>query len=87
MSDCRKCADFEWCVKNEDCGLFKAKPETNADQIRNMTDKELARYIFLILADYSCPPRKNMNSCNGVDVPFNVCENCWLEWLKQEVVE
>lgn len=45
MSDCRKCADFEWCAKNEDCGLFKPKPVTKADRIRSMSDEELARFI------------------------------------------
>ena len=54
MSDCRKCADFEWCVKNEDCGLFKPKPQTNADSIRSMTDEELAEFLNInVLAEIS----------------------------------
>lgn len=45
MSDCRKCADFEWCMEYEECGLFKPKIMTNADRIRAMTDEELAKFI------------------------------------------
>ena len=45
MSDCRQCVDFEWCAEHEDCGLFKPKPQTNADRIRAMTDEELAEFI------------------------------------------
>lgn len=45
MSDCRKCAKFEECAVDEDCGLFVDKPMTNADRIRVMTDEELAFYI------------------------------------------
>lgn len=45
MSDCRKCAEFDWCVENEDCGLFKLKPMTNADRIRAMTNEELAVFL------------------------------------------
>lgn len=45
MSDCRLCADFEWCKEHEECGLFKPKMMTNADRIRAMTDEELAEFI------------------------------------------
>ena len=61
------------------------RKKTNADRIRNMTDEELAKYIFLILADYACPPYQNMDSCKKKNATFDVCESCWLEWLKQEV--
>ena len=46
MSDCRKCAKFEECAVDEDCGLFVDKPMTNADRIRAMTDEELAEYLI-----------------------------------------
>ena len=45
MSDCTKCADYEWCAKNEECGMFNPKTMTNADKIRGMTDEELARWL------------------------------------------
>ena len=41
MSDCRKCAKFEECAVDEDCGLFVDKPMTNADRIRTMTDEAM----------------------------------------------
>ena len=45
MSDCRKCARFEECIDEEDCGMFVKKPMTNADRIRAMPDEELAEFI------------------------------------------
>ena len=75
MSDCRKCADFSWCMENEECGLFKPKPQTNADRIRSMTDEELANCITDDLCDRVC---HSPLSCDGN------CEIQVLEWLKQE---
>lgn len=52
------------------------KKQTNADRIRAMTDEELAHAFA-----YQCAGRV----CRGI--PFdgpNECENCWLDWLKQE---
>lgn len=81
MSDCRKCAEFDWCVENEDCGLFKPKPQTNADRIRAMTDEELAK-MLPSKSMWNCPPDiKTRGGCPGQCVP------CWLDWLKQEVKE
>lgn len=48
MSDCRQCADYEWCAKNEECGMFKQKQMTNADRIRAMTDEELAHLLYTV---------------------------------------
>ena len=79
MSDCRKCADFEWCVKNEDCGLFKAKPETNADHIRAMSDEELAYIIDTNWCAILC--NNGVSTCNAD------CFTKILEWLKQEVTQ
>ena len=69
MSDCRKCAEFDWCVENEDCGLFKLKPMTNADRIRAMSDEELADEIL-----------RWFNWLNAVEWD----DNRIIEWLKQE---
>lgn len=78
MSDCRKCADFEWCVEYEECGLFKPKIMTKADEIRAMTDDELAEFIGGDPMHDICP-----NNCHeDLDRP---CKVCALEWLKQEV--
>lgn len=62
----------------EVCGHWSPKkPITNADRIRAMTDEELAEFMSQIP---SCPPPDNR------ECPAE-CEDCWLEWLKQEVRE
>ena len=78
MSDCRKCADFEWCMEYEECGLFKPKIMTKADRIRAMTDEELAKFIISPTPQGICTDR-----CGG-DIDYS-CSECALEWLKQEV--
>lgn len=45
---------------------------TNADKIRTMTDEELAIFMTLF-SDYVPEPNRGMP------------EQCWLNWLKQEV--
>ena len=84
MSDCRKCAEFDWCVENEDCGLFKPKPLTNYDLIISKTPEEIAEWLADILnhcenkkpeelCRMSCPLYK---CCN--DQPYDNIEG----WLK-----
>lgn len=72
MSDCRQCADFNWCAEHEDCGLFKPKPQTNADRIRSMTDEELADEIL-----------RWFNWLNAVEWD----EGRIINWLKEEASE
>lgn len=81
MSDCRQCADFEWCMEYEECGLFKQKPQTNADRIRAMTDEELAEWIEQ-LESPKCPCDDWFYRCEKWN-----CNGCWLNWLKQEAKE
>ena len=71
MSDCRQCADFEWCKEHEECGLFKQKPQTNADRIRAMTDEELALFIHNVEAQ-------------AAETELVSYVNEWFDWLKQE---
>lgn len=52
----------------------KAKPKTNSDRIRTMTDEELA----IFLGDVDCC---NPNHCE----PGMYCGRCWLEWLRSPV--
>ncbi len=59
---------------------------TNADRIRAMTDKDLAKTLC-VMANEGCPPWH--------DADISVCHNhgvchdgeCWLKWLKQEAKE
>ena len=62
-------ADFE-AVKD-------AKPKTNADRIRAMSDEELAG----MLRSTGCPLARSDMACKE----FGSCRNCWLEYLKQPV--
>lgn len=77
MSDCRKCAKFEECAVDEDCGLFVDKPMTNADRIRRMSDEELAEEIV---------------KCRNADIfrrdvlgRWMYATDEWLDWLKSPV--
>lgn len=54
---------------------------TNADRIRNMTDEELAKFIYE-QADCFCAARY------GVCIKDeDTCRAAWLKWLKEEVKE
>ena len=79
MSDCRKCAKFEECAVDEDCGLFVAKPMTNADRIRSMTDDELTS----VLLDERCSfcDANNYSVCNST----KRCREEIEAWLRAEV--
>jgi len=58
----------------------EAKPLTNADRIRAMTDEELAEWFIKIqddVADY-------YDGGHAVAPELPTMKNSWLEWLKQE---
>ena len=75
---------------------------TNAEQIRQMTDKEMAYSLSL----HSCPPgpdllelcfdaSKTMDKLTDaevygddgeVGVDKKICRHCWENWLQQEAV-
>lgn len=66
------------------CEHFKAKVLTNADCIRVMTDEELADYAYKALGNYCCPPgREHATRTCIIDMKED-CDNCWLDWLRQE---
>ena len=63
----------------------KFRTITNADRIRAMTDEELASKF----ADIYCPDGLSANHKNCKHnylrgSPIEICEECWLEWLKEE---
>jgi hypothetical protein len=54
---------------------------TNADKLRAMTDEEMANEF-----SGQCPAvfggyRMSGEDCAG----FESCQECWIDWLKQEV--
>ena len=59
--------------------------KTNADRVRSMTDEELA-----VLCESGCPPRRGCPDLTKEDVDksyHELCQKCWLDWLKEEVKE
>jgi len=81
MSDCRKCARFEECAVDEDCGLFVDKPMTNADRIRTMTDEELAIWLSAIMYCSNCVAEI---PC-AKEITTKFCKDILCDWLKSPV--
>jgi hypothetical protein len=88
---CKKCANLrnDWCKlvvdspdpdMVRDCQYYMGK--TNADNIRQMSDEELAQHLRDV-ANYACPPGKEFTTV--VCGKYPDCKKCWLDWLKQEV--
>lgn len=67
--DCADCMSWNGYCP-ADC-----EPKTNADRIRSMTDEELADWV----ANLHCPHYEDD------DYTCDDCEECWRDWLKQEV--
>lgn len=57
-----------------------SEPQTNGDRIRTMTDEELADWLGVYC---------NGQTAQEVGKPcvsdMGSCEECWLDWLKQEI--
>ena len=59
-----------------------ANPKTNADRIRSMADKELAKWYFDVF--FKRTPYCSIHE----DCPeHDDCELCLLDWLREEVKE
>lgn len=59
--------------------ILTEMPQTNADRIRSMTDKELAEVLF-----GSCIEHMGLEECSH---PEEACKSCVLDWLKAESEE
>ena len=68
---------------------WKAKPQTNADRIRAMSDEELAEQLITVgELDEEIHFCKNLPECDDLlntedGVPLEKCRGCLLNWLKQ----
>lgn len=74
---CQKCG--AWIVRGDLCE--DCKPMTNADRIRQMTDKELAEWFA---------PHMGCNICDKNDMygcDLNECKKYALAYMKKEVSE
>ena len=83
--DCNVCINGKlpsYSATCVECGLSRKnyKPITNADRIRSMTDEELAEFESERMC---CPPGKP--GCEENNLTCDNCEQCWLDWMKQEV--
>lgn len=82
---------FYWCEKIEDspygemereCSYYK--PKTNAERIRSMTDKELAKYLPMV-SEFICQPTEEcIKTYRG---ECEKTEECAMKWLRAESEE
>lgn len=59
-----------------------SEPQTNADKIRTMSDKELAE----LFSNDNCGYCRIHDFCFAKGCQAN-CEDIWLDWLKEEAKE
>ena len=65
-----------WC-DFENCD---DKHPSNAERLRAMTDEELAKFLRNMRRRWTCLP-----GYKGCYSATKTCEECWLDWLIQEV--
>lgn len=67
----------------DSCDRWKTMKQTNADRIRAMSDEELA-----VICEDGCPPNHECPPMDREEIgKKSACQQCWLDWLKQEVSE
>ena len=75
---------MEYCDK---CGYIKPQCEceeamTNADKIRNMSDEELAEWLYKTIYHTA----NNLFKCENIPVnKCKDCKKCYLDWLQTEI--
>lgn len=57
---------------------------TNGERIRNMTDEELASFLFVALYNCACCPIRNFCNKTLPDMPVVSCKSVIKIWLKSE---
>lgn len=72
---------FDYCETTVHRYIF---PKTNADRIRAKTDEGLAEWME---NNGDCPPISCPYSGNDKPLTRDMCLNCTLKWLKEEVEE
>lgn len=86
MSNCSDCKNNGTQICSVCCSYqgypdrWEAKPKTNADRIRAMTDEELAEWFGM--SERMCPD--GFSETIDCDACPEVCTGHWLLWLKQE---
>ena len=73
-------------TRHDSCTAWKTSIVTNADNIRYMTDEELAGFC----EENVCPPSFSASDCLSEKMREpnpDECRDCWLKWLREEVKE
>ena len=68
--------DYDFLVQHE-----PPKPKTNGNAIRSMTDEELADWLGVY-----CNGQTAQEAGKPCISGMGSCEECWLDWLKQEAI-
>lgn len=91
MKDCNNCKHEDCWEYAEPCSSCTTitgeptnwQPQTNSERLRVMTDEELA-----VICEYGCPPNHECPPINREEIgKRSACQQCWLDWLKQEATE
>ena len=68
------------CRYKKDC---ENKVITHADQLRGVTDEEMAKVFTKVVAN-GCPPEMDWD-CQKDKEGWEACDKCWCKWLQQPV--
>ena len=73
---------------NEIIDMSYPRPKkTNADRVRSMSNKELARFLLNVNCAYAEPCMTGEKECKYEHHNIKDCEYCFLEWLQSNVEE
>ena len=81
---CDRCKEYARCglsYDGDNCRRIRTVEPTNADRFRSMTDEEMANEFSGQCPEVFGGTRMSGEDCAG----FESCQECWLDWLKQEV--
>lgn len=87
--DCNVCINGKlpsYSATCAECGLSRKnfKPITNADRIISNVES-LAKFIVEIADCAECEEMHGFRMCDAA--ANKACEDCWLDWLRQEVAD
>ena len=104
--NCGNCANYAQHFNHKDCGSclvthypdntesapsnWKAKPMTNGDRIRAMSDKELAGFLAGKFTDFSTIRKVDMGeipTATAISAEAHLWFTAWMQWLRMSVEE
>ena len=78
---CNVCVHNEICKRSCEDYCPNMNPQTNYDLLINKSQEEMAKYMW----PHGCPTVEMLDACILTKMDEVSCEECWLDWLKQEV--